>query len=69
MLCQFDLNTYWNENVQPRKQLAQAKLRSVLTILSDLLHHVVKGFLDFQLNSRVFESLKSWIRLNLKNNF
>ena len=50
MLCQFDLNTYWNDNVQPRKQLAQAKLRSVLTILSDLLRHVVKG-LFFHKNS------------------
>ena len=30
MLCQFDLNAFWNERVAPRKQLAQSKLRDVL---------------------------------------
>ena len=40
MLCQFDLNNYWNEHVLPRKQVAQSKLRNVVAILGDLLHDV-----------------------------
>ena len=37
MLCQFDLNKFWNERVGPRKQAASAKLRDTMAILTELL--------------------------------
>jgi len=37
MLCQFDLNKFWNERVGPRKQAASSKLRDTMAILTELL--------------------------------
>ena len=40
MLCQFDLNKFWNERVNPRKQAASSRLRDIMVILSELLRDV-----------------------------
>ena len=52
MLCQFDLNKFWNERVGPRKQAASAKLRDTMAILTELLRVstdvLVRGTLIFR---------------------
>ena len=40
----FDLSKFWNEKVTPRKQVAAARLRDILSILTELLRVSLIGY-------------------------